>query len=105
MMPVRPLVVTNAICLPSGENCGITFIPGRSTMGLAAPPANGTAKMRAAYGARKPEDGENAYAISRPSGDQEKLSTYCCGGVSTLAVAGESPRWTHSRVAGGSAPT
>src|SRR5262245_17608714 len=105
MMPVAPLVVTNAICRPSGENCGETFMPGRSTIGRGAPPATGTAKIRAEYGARNPLNGANEYASSRPSGDHEKLSTYCFGGVSTRAVDGESALCTHSLVAGGRAPT
>ena len=46
MMPVRSLVDMNAIFLPSGEYCGDTFIPPRSTIGRAAPPLTGTAKMR-----------------------------------------------------------
>ena len=60
MIPVRPLVVTNDTWRPSGENCGDTFMPARSTIGRAAPPLAGTAKMRVEYGARKPVTGADA---------------------------------------------
>src|SRR5205085_2424361 len=46
MIPVRSPVDMNAIFLPSGENCGDTFMPARSTIGRVAPPSIATAKMR-----------------------------------------------------------
>ncbi len=104
MIPVRPLVVTNDTWRPSGENCGDTFMPPRSTTGRAAPPPAGTAKMRVEYGARKPVTGANAYAISLLSGDHEKLSTYWPAGVSDFAVDGSASGCTQRRVSGGSAP-
>jgi len=45
MMPVRSLVEMNEIFLPSGENCGDTFMPGRSMIGLTAPLSAATAKI------------------------------------------------------------
>ena len=60
MIPVPPLVVTKARCRPSGENCGCTFMPARLTMARVAPLAIVTASMRVAYGARKPEVGDEA---------------------------------------------
>jgi hypothetical protein len=76
IIPVRSFVVTKASDVPSGENCGDTFMPARSTMGRMVPAAASTAKILDEYGARKPTNGANAYAISRPFGAHEKLSTY-----------------------------
>ena len=45
MMPVRSLVEMKEIFLPSGENCGDTFMPGRSMIGRTEPPSAATAKI------------------------------------------------------------
>ena len=60
MIPVPPLVVTKARWRPSGENCGCRFMPGRATTARVAPLATVTASMRVAYGARKPDVGDEA---------------------------------------------
>ena len=45
MMPVRSLVEMKEIYPPSGENCGDTFMPGRSMIGRTAPLSAATAKI------------------------------------------------------------
>ena len=45
MMPVRSLVVMKDSRLPSGENCGDTFMPGRSMIERGAPPSIATATI------------------------------------------------------------
>ena len=73
---MRSLVVMNEIFWPSGENCGDTFMPARSTIGARRAAVGGDRKDFRRYGARKPTNGANEYAISLLSGDHEKLSTY-----------------------------
>ena len=60
MMPVRSLVEMKEIFRPSGENCGATFMPGRSMIGRTAPPSALTAKIFVWYGARNPTTGAHA---------------------------------------------
>src|SRR5438445_13399807 len=87
MMSVRPLVDVNAISVPSGENFGPVFMPGRSTIVRGDPPSAEMRYRRSSYGAENPDRGAAEYASERPSGAQENPSTNCAGGVSVRGFA------------------
>ena len=70
MIPVRSLVEMNEIFLPSGENCGETFMPGRSMIGRSDPPSAATAKILRLIRREEPDDGRprvgDLLAVGRP---------------------------------------